>query len=79
MISKGFAFVAFFSNEEASSVCIQPKNDLAATIQSQPWVEWRPTTLHKTNTVIKLKVTLFAVCQQWVKLDVLHSHHDGSP
>ena len=36
MISKGFAFVAFFANEEASSVCIQLKTDLAVTIESQP-------------------------------------------
>ena len=37
-------------------------------------------TLHKTNTVIKVKVPLFAVCQHWLKLHVLHyitmSHHD---
>jgi len=41
MISKGFAFVAFFASEEASSVCIQPKNDLAVAIQSPilSWVE----------------------------------------
>jgi hypothetical protein len=34
MISKGFGFVAFFASEEASSACIQPKTDLAVTIQS---------------------------------------------
>jgi len=33
MISKGFAFVAFFANEEAITICIQPKTDLAVTIQ----------------------------------------------
>ena len=44
----------------------------------QPWAEWRPKTLHETNTVVKVKVPLFALCQQWLKLHVLHSHHDGS-
>jgi hypothetical protein len=33
-ISKVFGFVAFFASEEASSFCIQPKTDLAVTIQS---------------------------------------------
>ena len=33
--------------------------------------------LYKTNTVIKVKVQLFAMCQQWFKLHILHSHHDG--
>ena len=33
-------------------------------------------TLYKTNPVIKVKVPLFAVCQHWLKLHVLHSHHD---
>ena len=36
MISKGFAFVAFFASEETSSICIQPKTDLAVTISRQP-------------------------------------------
>jgi len=35
MISKAFAFVAFFASEEASSVCIQPKTDLAVKISHQ--------------------------------------------
>jgi len=35
MISKGFGFVAFFASEEASSVCIQSKTDLAVTISHQ--------------------------------------------
>jgi hypothetical protein len=37
-------------------------------------------TLHKTNTVIKVKVPLFVVCQHWLKLRVHHyitmAHHD---
>jgi len=46
----------------------------------QPLVEWRPKILHKTNTVIKVKVPLFALCQHWLKLHVLclimMAHHD---
>jgi len=46
----------------------------------QPWVEWRPKSLHKTNTAITVKVPLFAVCQHCLKLHVLHyitmAHHD---
>jgi len=38
-ISKGFGFVAFFASEEVSSLCIQPKTDLAVTIQS-PTLNW---------------------------------------
>ena len=45
----------------------------------QPLVEWKPKILHNTNTVIKVKVPLFALCQHWLKLHVLCSHHDGSP
>jgi len=36
MISKGFGFVSFFANEEASSFCIQPKTDLAVTTVTNP-------------------------------------------
>jgi len=35
MISKAFAFVAFLASGEASSVCIQPKTDLAVKINHQ--------------------------------------------
>jgi len=78
MISKGFGVVAFFVSEEASSFCIQPKTDLADN-SHQPWVEWRPKPLHKTNNVIKVKVPLFAVCQHWLKLHIHYitmAHHD---
>ena len=38
--------------------------------------------LYKTNTVIKVKVFLFAVCQHWFKLHffilILMAHHDSS-
>jgi len=37
-------------------------------------------TFYKTNTVIKVKVPLFAVCQHWLMLHILHyitmAHHD---
>lgn len=72
-------FVAFFASEEASSACIQPKTDLAVTIVTNPELSGCQIPFTKTNTVIKVKVPLFAVCQHWLKLHVLHSHHDGSP
>jgi len=66
-------------SHEASSACIQPKTDLAVTIVANPELSVGQT-LHKTNTVIKVKVPLFTVCQHWLKLHVLHyitmAHHD---
>jgi hypothetical protein len=70
-------FMAFFPSEEASTACIQPKTDLGVTIVTNPELSGG---LNLHRTLIIAKMPLFAVCQHWLKLHVLHyitmAHHD---
>jgi hypothetical protein len=78
MISKGFGFVAFFVSEEASSFCIQPKTDLAVTIQSTT-LSWMEAKNPPQNKYCHKSQSAFIRCMSAL-VKVTHSlNHDGSP
>ena len=45
----------------------------------QPWSEWRPKLFTKQTLSLKWRCHYSLYVSNWLKLHVLHSHHNGSP
>jgi len=70
--------VAFFASEEASSTCIQLKNDLAMTIVTNPELSGGQNS-SQNKQCHKSEGAVIRSMSALVKATHFSLHHDGSP